>query len=387
MAKKKRFQKNNSVADIMKKASEQSLSVNTDDIKEIEIDKIIENELNKFSMNDDDIEFTILKESIKRTGVLQPVILKRNENDTYTIIAGHRRVRASKEVGKNTIPAVVKNYDDDNDIFDLIETNLSARKLTEEDILSSIEILENILNNSDIEITGKKSEYIGKMLNMSGKQVDRYRAVNKLIPELKEKVVNKEIGVSSITGIASLPKEKQEIALREIEKKEQETGKPVSREQANEIKKNIESIDKLIPELKEKVENKEIDLKVGAELSTLPIEKQVEAHKIIETKESEIGEPITLETTKEIKKTIENTERTELPALPVEIKESIESEIVEEKHIDKEEDRIKFMKKFFDDLISDYCLTKDIEKYKRKLIIFKDTIEFELKRIEKLNVQ
>lgn len=374
----KAFQKNSSVAYIVKKASEKSLSANTDVIKEIELDKIIENKLNKFSMNDD-IEFEYLKSSIQRTGVLQPVVLKKNEDDTYSIIAGHRRVRASKAVNKKTVPSVVRKYegqqivaeydgivvqvdrnedagygyyvqvsynsigliwynmsqvnvepdeeikaghvlgieDSKEDVLDLVETNLTARKLTVDDVLSSIELLETLIKNSNAKINGKVSEYIGKMLNMSGKQVERYRAIKNLIPELKEKVDNKEIGMSSVTGIASLPEEKQKAALAEIEKKEEETGKPVSREEVKEIKKDIEKVDTLIPELKEKVENKELELKAGAELSELSENEQKKAHDVIKEKEKvkKDNKPITANEVKEVKENIKNSnvENTNVP--------------------------------------------------------------------------
>lgn len=416
----KAFQKNGSVADIMKKASEKSLSANTDVIKEIELDKIIENDLNKFSMKEE-LEFEILKESIRRTGVLQAVILKKNEDDTYTIIAGHRRVRASKAVGKTTIPANVRNYDDEgNEALDLVETNLTTRKLTDEDILSSIEILENILKNSDTKITGKTSEYIGKMLNMSGKQVERYRAVNNLIPELKEKVINKEIGMSSVTGIASFPEEKQKTALAEIEKKEEETGKPVSREQVQEIKKDIDKVDTLIPELKEKVESKEIDLKAGAELSTLPIDKQSEAHKIIESTQNATGKPVSKEQATEIKKAFQDNDKDKEPledkednkgensiltnktdkknepvtlALENQIMINSNGELSETNSENEKENasleikgvlrdkRAKALQQLFSGYITDYLLTHDKDKYLKNLKSFNEILSEEIEKV------
>ena len=50
-----------------------------------------------------------LADSIKRHGVIMPIVVNKN-GDRYMIIAGERRYRASKIAGKDKIPAIVKNY-------------------------------------------------------------------------------------------------------------------------------------------------------------------------------------------------------------------------------------------------------------------------------------
>lgn len=54
-----------------------------------------------------------LAESIKRHGVVQPVLLRKISNDNYQLVAGERRLRASQAAGLTTIPAVIKAYSDD----------------------------------------------------------------------------------------------------------------------------------------------------------------------------------------------------------------------------------------------------------------------------------
>ena len=53
-----------------------------------------------------------LASSIKVNGVIMPVVLNKDENGKYMIIAGERRFRASKIAGKTSIPAIIKDYDD-----------------------------------------------------------------------------------------------------------------------------------------------------------------------------------------------------------------------------------------------------------------------------------
>lgn len=80
-------------------------------IGEIEIEKIHANpnqprrEFNEEALNE-------LAESIKELGVIQPITLRKNEDDSYQIIAGERRFRASQLAGKTSIPAYILNAND-----------------------------------------------------------------------------------------------------------------------------------------------------------------------------------------------------------------------------------------------------------------------------------
>lgn len=53
-----------------------------------------------------------LANSIKEHGIIQPVVLKKDDNNTYTIIAGERRWRAARSLSLKTIPAVIMDLDD-----------------------------------------------------------------------------------------------------------------------------------------------------------------------------------------------------------------------------------------------------------------------------------
>ena len=54
-----------------------------------------------------------LAESIKEHGVISPIIVKKEKNGYYKIIAGERRWRASKMATIKTIPAIIKNFEDE----------------------------------------------------------------------------------------------------------------------------------------------------------------------------------------------------------------------------------------------------------------------------------
>jgi len=59
-----------------------------------------------------ELELEKLAQSIKQQGILQPIIVTNNEQNSYTIIAGERRWRAANIVGLSTIPAIIKKVND-----------------------------------------------------------------------------------------------------------------------------------------------------------------------------------------------------------------------------------------------------------------------------------
>ena len=77
----------------------------------------------------DDEHLGELAESIRKHGVLQPVVVRR-AGDRYQLVVGERRVRASRLAGRATIPAIVRDIDDDDSLkFALLE-NLQREDLT-----------------------------------------------------------------------------------------------------------------------------------------------------------------------------------------------------------------------------------------------------------------
>ncbi len=76
--------------------------------------KLIDIEPNKGQprKNFDEKALAELSESIKEHGLLQPIIVKPLTNGTYRIIAGERRWRASRMAGLDTVPVIIKDFDD-----------------------------------------------------------------------------------------------------------------------------------------------------------------------------------------------------------------------------------------------------------------------------------
>lgn len=74
-------------------------------------------------------ELTELAASIKESGVLQPIMVRRKGDGIYELIAGERRWRASKEAGLETIPVVIRNCSDQESLLLALVENLQREDL------------------------------------------------------------------------------------------------------------------------------------------------------------------------------------------------------------------------------------------------------------------
>ena len=138
------------------------------EIVNIDIDKIYPNEVQPRKQFDEE-KIKVLSDSIKNYGVLQPIVVKMDENNKYMIIAGERRFIASKLANKNQIPAIIK----DIDMKDIMEIAL-IENLQREDLNSIEEALAyksliehyNVTQEEISEAVGKSRPHITNTLRL-----------------------------------------------------------------------------------------------------------------------------------------------------------------------------------------------------------------------------
>ena len=76
-----------------------------------------------------DVELEELAQSIKENGVLQPVVVRRKGDGMYELIAGERRTRAAKIAGLTTIPAIIRNSNDEKALALALIENIQRQNL------------------------------------------------------------------------------------------------------------------------------------------------------------------------------------------------------------------------------------------------------------------
>lgn len=110
-----------------------------------------------------------LAESIKQSGVFQPVILRPSSVKGYELIAGERRVRASRLAGKETIPAIVRQIDEEQMIEIAVVENLQREDLSPLEEAEAYNILMEKLNLTQAQVAeriGKSRPYIANYLRL-----------------------------------------------------------------------------------------------------------------------------------------------------------------------------------------------------------------------------
>ena len=95
--------------------------VEKDATTEIRIDQIYPFENHPFKVLDDD-KMGELVESIKENGVLSPVIVRPDDEGSYEMISGHRRMHAAKLAGITTIPAIIKPMTNDEATIAMVDS-------------------------------------------------------------------------------------------------------------------------------------------------------------------------------------------------------------------------------------------------------------------------
>lgn len=110
-----------------------------------------------------------LSESIKQSGVFQPIIVRQSTIKGYEIIAGERRFRASKLAGKETVPAIVREFDEARMMQIAVLENLQREDLSPMEEAEAYEMLMKNLKLTQVELAeqlGKSRPYIANYLRL-----------------------------------------------------------------------------------------------------------------------------------------------------------------------------------------------------------------------------
>ena len=172
--------------------------------------------------DDEEMEKTV--ESVKQYGVLTPAIARPLETGGYELISGHRRHRASELAGKEDMPVIVRNLDDDAATILMVDMNLQRETMLPSERAFSIRMKMDAMNRIKgrpkkerqvgANYFGKKtSEIIAEDAGESSRQIERFIRLTELIPELIDMVDEKKIAFNPAVEISYLKKEEQEELL------------------------------------------------------------------------------------------------------------------------------------------------------------------------------
>lgn len=194
-------------------------------VQQVKLSELVPFKNHPFKIRDDeDMEKTV--ESIEEFGVLNPVIVRPLESGGYEIVSGHRRCHAAELAGLKTVPAIVRDLDDDAATILMVDSNLQretilpsekawAMKMRYEAVKHQGE--RNDLTSCQLGTKSRSDSIIAELAGESARNMHRYIALTNLIPELLEMVDNRQLAFNPAVELSYIPQYQQERFLEAMD--------------------------------------------------------------------------------------------------------------------------------------------------------------------------
>ena len=174
----------------------------------------------------DDAAMQDTVDSVREYGVLVPAIARPDPNGGYELIAGHRRHHASELAGKETMPVIVRDLDDDAATIIMVDSNLQREELLPSErafaYKMKLEALKHQgartdLTSSQVGTRLRADELIAQQSGESRNQIQRFIRLTELIPTLLDMVDERKIALNPAVELSYLKKEEQTLLLEAMD--------------------------------------------------------------------------------------------------------------------------------------------------------------------------
>ena len=218
----------------------------------------------------DDEKMEELVESIKANGVLTPVLVRPDDEGTYEMISGHRRLHAAKKAGLLKIPAIVKEMTNDDAVIAMVDANVQREEILPSERAFSLKMKMDALNHrgkrTDLTLSHEETKFhtaekIGEAEGLGRAQVHRYIRLTELIPKLLDMVDEKRLALSVAVELSYMNKNVQQWIYEFI----RENGM-IKQEQLMELRKYRDD--------KNMMQEQLINILIGS-ASTAPVSKKI----------------------------------------------------------------------------------------------------------------
>ena len=206
----------------------------------MDVDKLNPHPKNSYFFDDIEGEpWVAFLESIETSGVIEPIIVSAPD---LTIVSGHQRVRACKKLGIKQVAVEERSFDSEDEILkQLIETNIRQRGVGNTNAvklgrcIKELERIYGIKHGGDRasghNVNLKSQDDLASELEMSKKQMSRFKSLTDLIPELQDAVQSGQITATTAMGfVKKLSEEEQKKLAEAISGKDNVSGKEVEAE-------------------------------------------------------------------------------------------------------------------------------------------------------------
>ena len=193
---------------------------------DIPIHKIEDFPNHPFQVRNDE-EMMDLIDSVAKSGVIAPALVRPKEDGSYEMIAGHRRKYACLQNGLRTIPCIIRNLSDEEAVMIMVDTNLRQRQtiLPSEKAFAyrmKLEAMKRQGERSDLTScpVGEKLLSVNKLskdTDDSARQIHRYIRLTYLIEPLLKLVDEGQIAMRPAVELSYLELHAQKMVLEEME--------------------------------------------------------------------------------------------------------------------------------------------------------------------------
>lgn len=194
-------------------------------VVEIELERLRTFEHHPFKVQADS-QMIELQDSIKKFGILNPLIVRPRPEGVYEIISGHRRKFAAEKLGYRKVPVIIRAMKDDEAVISMVDSNLQRERISPSEKAFAYKMKYEVIKRKTgrrkcgqiDHHSGKKSiEVIGEESGDSPKQVQRYIKITELIPEILEKVDDGTMGFTPAVQLSYLKKKEQKEILEAMD--------------------------------------------------------------------------------------------------------------------------------------------------------------------------
>jgi len=175
-------------------------------------------------VNDEEMQKTAA--SIREHGVLVPAIVRPLENGGYEMISGHRRRYASMLAGKETMPVIIREMDDDTATILMVDSNLQREHILPSERAKAYQMKMEALKHQgqrhdltscQVGTKLRADEQVADDLGMSARTVQRFIRLNNLIPEIMDMVDEKKIAFNPAVELSYLSPEEQALFVEAMD--------------------------------------------------------------------------------------------------------------------------------------------------------------------------
>jgi len=146
-----------------------------------------------------------LSESIKLQGIIQPITLRKLNNNTYQLISGERRLQSSKLAGLEKIPAYIRTADDQQMLEMALIENIQREDLNAMEIALSYQ---RLLSECKL-----KQEDLGERVGKKRSTVNNYLRLLKLPPDIQSAVRSKKISMGHARALINVEDTELQLSI------------------------------------------------------------------------------------------------------------------------------------------------------------------------------